>query len=60
MEKISYLVKRLAEPSTWVAIGAAAAAVGVHVPTTLGKGIMYVGMGVGLVLGVLLPEKSNK
>jgi len=52
-----YVVNRLQEKSTWVSIGTLLTGLGVMIKPDQWQAIMGIGMGVGGLLGTLLPAK---
>ena len=47
---------RLSEPSSWAAIAAGLGAIGLNIPSPLWQGVTYVGCGVAIILGIVIPE----
>ena len=56
---LSMLVSRLKEPSTWAGIGTLITGVGIALKPELWQAITAIGLGVGGLLAVLLPEQKS-
>ena len=56
---LSWIIARGKEPSTWAALAAMLAGLGITVPGELWGGIVHVGMGIAIVLGFALKEKGT-
>lgn len=57
---LEYIVNRLQEKSTWVALGSLLTGIGVAVKPDQWQAIMLIGMGVGGFIGTLLPAKVQE
>ena len=55
---VSFLIDRLKEPSTWAGIGTLLTGVGIALKPELWQAITAVGLTVGGLLAVLIPEKT--
>lgn len=53
-----YMVDRLKERTTWVSIGTMLTGMGVAINPDQWQMIMAIGMGVGGILGILLPSRT--
>lgn len=56
-QTLSYVVNRLLEKSTWVSLGTLLTGLGVTISPDHWQMIMGIGMGIGGLLGTLLPAK---
>ncbi len=50
---------RLKEPSTWAAMAAGLAALGVNIPPGIWQGVVGVGTGIAMLAGILIAEKGS-
>lgn len=55
---ISFFATRLREPSTWIGLGSMVTAIGFAVKPELWQAISAIGIGIGGLLAVLLPENK--
>lgn len=53
------IAARFREPSSWAAIAAAMAALGVTVPVEIWQPVVHTGSGLAALAGVLLKERSK-
>lgn len=56
---LSMLITRLKEPSTWAGIGTLITGVGIAIAPELWQAITAIGLGVGGLLAVLIPEQKS-
>jgi hypothetical protein len=56
---ISMLIARLKEPSTWIGLGSLVTGIGFAVKPELWQAISAVGMGIGGLLAVVIPEQKS-
>lgn len=59
-QTLEYIIDRLKERTTWVSIGTLLTGMGVVVKPDQWQMIMGIGMGVGGILGILLPPRTNE
>lgn len=57
---LSYVLKRLKEPSTWTGMALGATAVGVQVSPELQDSITTLGIGVAGLISAVLPDTKGK
>lgn len=57
---MQYLINRLSEKSTWVALGMLGTAIGWKVAPGTWDNIAMIGMGLGGTLGTLLPSRVQQ
>ena len=58
--EISYIGARMREPSTYTGLAIVMGLFGAHFAPDLGKALIDVGVAVGALIGVLLPEGGAK
>lgn len=56
---LSFLASRLREPSTWAGIGTLITGVGVALKPELWQAITAIGLGLGGLLAVFIPEQKT-
>lgn len=57
---MNWIITRIKEPSSWAALAAMLAGLGVSLPDDLWKSIAMIGTGVAGVLGFVMAEKAKK
>ena len=56
---MGYLLKRLAEPSTWTGLASIAIALGLGMPPGTIEAVTQIGIGLAGIAGVVLREKGG-
>jgi len=52
-------IDRMKEPSTWSAIAAGMAAVGISMPAGVWQGVVGIGTGIAVLAGIFITEKGG-